>query len=386
MYPNLYFAFKDLFGVEFNFLKFVNSFGFFVAIAFISAAYVLTRELKRKGKEGVLKPMEEKIMVGKPASLGELAINFVIGFLFGYKIGGALILGSAATENPQDFLFSSQGSVLPGLILGGLLAYLKFAEKNKQKLAKPEMRTVRMWPHDRVGDLVIYAALFGFAGAKVFHNLENWDQFIENPLESLFSPSGLTFYGGLICAAIAIWYYAKRKNIPIWHLNDAAAPALILAYAVGRIGCQVAGDGDWGIVNNAPNPFSWLPDWMWSYNYPNNVNEEGVPIPGCVGPFCNQLPDRHYPTPFYETIMGLMIFGVLMGLRKRLKVPGTLFAVYLVLNGLERFLIEKIRVNTTYDNLPFQPTQAELISSGMMIGGIVLFFWLKRKSTALPHG
>lgn len=86
--------------------------------------------------------------------------------------------------------------------------------------------------------MVVYAALFGFLGAKIFHNLENWNEFIKDPIGSLISFSGLTFYGGLICAAAAIYFYTKKHNIPFMHLADAIAPALMLAYAVGRIGCQ----------------------------------------------------------------------------------------------------------------------------------------------------
>jgi prolipoprotein diacylglyceryltransferase len=93
--------------------------------------------------------------------------------------------------------------------------------------------------------------VFGILGAKLFDNLENWDRFIQNPIGNLLSPSGLTFYGGLICAAIAICWYAAKKGIKLWHLVDSAAPALMIAYAIGRIGCQVSGDGDWGIYNSA---------------------------------------------------------------------------------------------------------------------------------------
>ena len=83
MYPNLYYAFKDLFGIELNFLRFVNSFGFFVAIAFIVAAIILANELRRKSKEGLLQPTEMQVMVGQPASMSELALNFLLGFLLG---------------------------------------------------------------------------------------------------------------------------------------------------------------------------------------------------------------------------------------------------------------------------------------------------------------
>jgi prolipoprotein diacylglyceryl transferase len=202
---------------------------------------------------------------------------------------------------------------------------------------------------------------------------------MRDPVGSLLSFSGLTFYGGLICAALAIWWYAKKHQIGFWYLNDAAAPGLMLAYAIGRIGCMVAGDGDWGIVNTKPNPFSWLPNWMWSFRFPHNVIGEGVQIPGCVGQYCAQLPEPVYPTPFYETVMGLILFAFLWSIRKKIKTPGILFSIYLVVNGLERFFIEKIRVNTKYDIDGFHPTQAEIISSLMVIGGIALIVVLSRK-------
>ncbi|HEY8387849.1 MAG TPA: prolipoprotein diacylglyceryl transferase family protein [Parasegetibacter sp.] len=384
MYPNLYYAFQDLFGVEIRFLRFVNSFGFFVALAFIAAAVVLTRELKRKEREGLLQPMEETITVGKPAGFSELLINFIIGFLFGYKIAGAYFLDASITDDTQAYIFSAEGHMPSGIILGLVFAGLRWWDKRKQMLPKPEQKKVRVWPHDRVGDMVIFAAIFGFAGAKVFHNLENWNEFVADPIGSLFSPSGLTFYGGLICAAVAIWYYAKKKGIHFWHLNDAAAPALMLAYALGRVGCQVSGDGDWGIVNNNPKPFSWIPDWAWAYNYPHNVNNEGVPIPGCVGQYCSQLPEAVYPTPLYETLMCLILFGMLMAMRKRIRIPGVLFSIYLIFNGMERFLIEKIRVNTTYSIMGFEPTQAELISGALVISGIVLWYWRRKLSSPEP--
>src|ERR1700754_583581 len=251
MYPNLYFALKDLFGISIPFLHFVNSFGFFVALSFIAAAVTLTRELLRKEREGLLHYREEMVWVGKPASPTELVLNYVLGFLLGFKLIGLFISSSPLTANVQDFILSGEGSLPAGLALGIILAGLKWYEKNKQKLPQPQEKKVRIWPHDRVGDLTIFAFIFGFLGAKIFNSLETWDDFVKDPIASLFSFSGLTFYGGLICAALAIWWYAKKNGIGFWHLNDAAAPGLMLAYAIGRIGCQVSGDGDWGILNSA---------------------------------------------------------------------------------------------------------------------------------------
>ncbi len=425
MYPNLYFFLKDVFGFEpWGFTRYINSFGLLVAIAFVIAALILKSELKRKENEGLLSPLEEKMIVGKPASFFELMLNFLFGFLVGYKITGVFF--NDLGVSPQEYMFSAQGNPIGGLMLGGLFSWLRYSEKKKQSLPKPEERKVRIWPHERVGDITVYAAVAGFLGAKIFDNLENWDRFIQDPLGNLLSPSGLTFYGGLILATLVILIFARSKKIGIRHLIDAAAPALMIAYAIGRMGCHVSGDGDWGVFNSAytvsnegkiieasENEFQlslkknpaftgalvaeygsiekipslsfkgpdWSPNWFWAYHFPHNVNEVGVPITGCDGPYCNQLVPPVFPTTLYEIISCCLLFLFLWSLRKKIQVPGRLFAVYLFLNGMERFLIEKIRVNTTYSIWGFHPTQAELISSFLMIAGVYMWFHFSKMQT-----
>jgi phosphatidylglycerol---prolipoprotein diacylglyceryl transferase len=425
MYPNLYYFLKEVFGIEpWGFTQYINSFGFFVAISFLLAAWILANELKRKEKQGLLQPKEEIRIVGDAAKPGELIFNFIFGFIVGYKILGVFF--NAGDTHPQEYIFSAKGSWGGGIALALLFAGLRYYEKQKQKLAQPEKRTIRIWPHERVGDITIMAAVAGFIGAKLFDNLENWDRFIQNPIANLLSPSGLTFYGGLICATIAILWYARSKNIGLLHLCDAAAPGLMLSYATGRIGCQVSGDGDWGIFNSAytldtdgsiieaaegqfqnalvtgseftqylvreygsleniPHASfkgpSFLPEWLFAYNYPHNVNEVGVAISGCEGNYCNQLNPLVFPTPLYEVIACTLLFFVLWYFRKKLHIAGQLFGLYLILNGVERFLIEKIRVNTTYSIFGFHPTQAELISTMLVIAGGYLLIKAKKKTS-----
>jgi prolipoprotein diacylglyceryltransferase len=210
--------------------------------------------------------------------------------------------------------------------------------------------------------------------------MEHWNEFVSDPVGALLSFSGLTFYGGLIFGAIAVLYYANKLGVRYYHMIDAAAPGLILAYAVGRGGCQLSGDGDWGIVNTSPKPgwLSFLPDWMWSFKYPHNVINEGIPIPGCEGRFCMELPEAVFPTPFYEIIMASIIFIILWNIRKRITVPGMLFSIYLVLNGLERFLIEEIRVNRHYNVLRLSLSQAQIIALLLMICGIAGIWFFNR--------
>ena len=314
MYPNLHFFIKDVFHVEpWSFTKYINSFGFLVAIAFVVASLILRAELLRREKLGLLKAHEEKMMVGEPASKLELFLHFFFGFIIGYKFSGIFL--NIDQVNPQEYIFSSEGNIYGGLLLAGLFTYTKYREKKKLQLDKPTIKTFKIWPHERVGDITVIAAITGFLGAKIFDNLENWDRFIQNPIGNLLSPSGLTFYGGLILATISILVFARKKGIGIRHLVDSAAPALMIAYAIGRIGCHVSGDGDWGIFNSAytvneqnkivpsldssfrqnlinnpdytdqlvreyggsigniPHTYfkgtSLLPNWFWAYNYPH---------------------------------------------------------------------------------------------------------------------
>jgi phosphatidylglycerol:prolipoprotein diacylglycerol transferase len=386
MYPSIYYAVKDLFGLNLPFLKMVQSFGFFVALAFIVAAYFWTKEFKRKEAQGLLKPTVSRTLKGEKATTMELVISGIIGCLVGYKLLFIILNFSAFTEDTQSFILSGKGNILGGII--GLIAgaYLKYREKEKTKEITPVWVEETIHPYQQVGNLTLIAAFAGIIGAKIFHNLENWDEFMADPVGSLLSFSGLTMYGGLICATIACVWYGKKHGIPLTHLVDSAAPSCMIGYSIGRVGCHVSGDGDWGIPSVSPKPFSWLPDWMWSYDYPHNVLSEGVPLPGCTAEkYCNHLVPPVYPTAFYETIMCLILFFVLWSLRKRINIPGVLFSIYLIFNGIERFFIEKIRVNTLYHVNGFGFTQAELISTLLFFTGIagVVYFTKKSKVSGI---
>jgi len=126
---------------------------------------------------------------------------------------------------------------------------------------------------------------------------------------------------------------------------------------------------------------SFLPVWMVAYTYPQNVNKDGVKITGCKDEHCRALPQPVFPTPFYETIVCTLLFIILWAIRKRITVPGVMFGIYLILNGLERFTVELIRVNNTYPVFGFHPTQAEIISAGLVLAGIILIIIVKRRSS-----
>lgn len=428
MYPNLYYAFKDLFGVEIPFLKLFQTFGFFVAVAFLGAAYTLTSELKRREGLGLMAGIPETVTIGKKVTMTEILVQAIIGFILGYKVLGIFLLWADASQDLQSFIFSAKGSIPGGIVLAAVFGYLKYRSGRKQELAKEERREVIVMPHQRVPDFTVMAAVAGLIGAKIFHNLENWGDFVQDPVGALLSFSGLTFYGGLIVASIVIIRYAQARKINILHLIDSAAPGLMLAYGVGRMGCHFSGDGDWGIYNSAyvtdatgkvmavdpakfqdvvkaneqffgrqyaglehiphaaftkPGALSFLPDWFFAYGYPHNVINEGVQMANCTGKYCSVLPVAVYPTALYEIITCLALFAVLWAIRKKVNVPGMIFGIYLIMNGIERFFIEKIRVNTKYDIFGFRPTQAEIISTLMVIGGALLIWYCRKLHTTV---
>jgi prolipoprotein diacylglyceryltransferase len=415
MYPDFQYLFQGLFGVAMpEWLSLFKTFGFFVAISFLGAAWATASELKRKEKQGLLKPEIKTIEIGKPITAAEILVSALIGFLAGYKIGGLFSNFREVSPDPMGYLFSLKGSFLIGLVGAAITGVSKYVEKKKTENIKPETKRVAVFPHEQMTEIVVIAAVAGLLGAKIFNAFETWDDFIKNPIQSLVSSSGLTFLGGLIMATIAFYYYCKKHSIPFKHMCDATAPGIMLAYGTGRLGCQFSGDGDWGIYNTAyvsnpdgslraasagdsfalhmigdaqrahiPAP-SWLPDWFLGMNYPHNVGHEGMRIAGCAGEYCNVLPVSVFPTPIYEAIVCVMLFFVLWGLRKKFTRTLQMFGTYLIFVGIERFLVELIRVNYKYDLGFIHPSQAEIISVLLVITGAYLLFFYKDKDRPQP--
>lgn len=236
------------------------------------------------------------------------------------------------------------------------------------------------WTSDLVGDLVIICAIFGITGSSFFNYLESPESYkgmFDHPtayslVSTLFS--GLSVFGGMICAGLALLVYSLVKKIRIPHMFDALAYCFILAVGIGRIGCQISGDGDWGIPHTDPKP-AYMPQLLWSDTYAHNIAGEGVPIPNCTDAPCNELPQPVYPTPMYEFLECTAIFLILHLLRKGLTdKPGMLFFVFAILTGIQRYSIEQIRSvsdRDTYPILGHYLRQAELISIAMVIIGIL---------------
>jgi phosphatidylglycerol:prolipoprotein diacylglycerol transferase len=176
-------------------------------------------------------------------------------------------------------------------------------------------------PVDWAYELVFAALLGGVIGARGYYVIQNYGEVKHDLLGSMFSGSGLVWYGGAIGGAIAVLVWMRWRDALQLEMFDMCATALALGYAIGRIGCQVSGDGDYGIRSSLP----------WAMGYPHGT----LPTPPGV---------RVQPTPIYETVSMCLLAYLLWHLRDRVR-PGVVFALYLVGSGLERFLVEFIRRN-----------------------------------------
>jgi len=196
--------------------------------------------------------------------------------------------------------------------------------------------------------LVLAAAIGGVLGARVYWFAEHLG---DASLTDSFSGAGFTWFGGLLGGASAVLLVARRRRVPLDVLLAAAAPALALGYALGRVACQLAGDGTYGVASDLP----------WAMSYPDGE----VPTS-----------ERVHPTPVYETLAGLVIFAVLWRLRRRVA-PLRLFGVYLVLAGTERLLVEFIRRN---DEVLLGLTQPQLFALAMLVAGAAVLLLPARSS------
>lgn len=393
MYPTLYHAAHDLLGLDLQILKLINTFGFFVALAFLAAARCLASELERKHALGLLASTRRRYEPPKPTTPVDLLVSGLLAFVVGYKVLGIALGGEGLQggSDTQRYLLSLRGNLGGGVIVGLGWMFFRYRElKASRGLpdAEDEPEFIEVTPREHTMGITGAAALGGLIGAKLFHFLERPRsilEFFEHPsLSALFS--GLTIYGGLIVGTLFVYMYCRRNQLGFLHVADAVAPGLMLAYGIGRLGCQVSGDGDWGIPSLSPPPpaVAWLPDWFWAFDYPNNVIGSGVRMAAGGYPgYGMHLVPSVYPTPLYESLAALALFGVLWGLRRHIQRPLALFGVYMMLNGFERFWIEKIRVNATYELFGRSMTQAEIISVLMFIGGAVLIA-LRLESTPAP--
>jgi len=233
-------------------------------------------------------------------------------------------------------------------------AFLALAALSAAWVVHAELKR-RGYNTELASTIVFAAAVGGLLGARLLFIIEEWNNFLAAPMNYILTGAGFTWYGGFLGGVIAVSWVIRKNKIPWLVGADIAAPALALAYGVGRIGCHVAGDGDWGKVTDVP----------WGVAYTRAIigwadPNTGIPYPPGV---------RVHPTPIYEFIEGVIVFGILWSLRKRDYTPGTIAWLYLILGGFARFIVEFWRINPL---LAFGLSEAQWFSLILMVLGFAL--------------
>lgn len=229
-------------------------------------------------------------------------------------------------------------------------------------------------PREFAWDVLAWAAIAGILGAKLYYMGLHWEDLVANPIGELTSRGGLVWYGGLIGGILAYYLYARHRGMPLASTFDAAAPALMLAYAVGRLGCFLVGD-DYGLPTNA---------W-YGMAFPRGAPPSTAGYLRSVGgEIPASIPDTAivtvHPTQLYEIGAALILFAVLWQVSKRKLRPGQLFGLYLGLYGVERFLIEFVRAKS--DRVLLGLTTSQLAS--ILLLSVAAYLWTRRSKASEP--
>jgi phosphatidylglycerol:prolipoprotein diacylglycerol transferase len=271
-----------------------------------------------------------------------------------------------------------------GLMLGiGFLlgSYVLSAELKRRKLDPAMGNTI-----------TVLAIIFGIGGAKLLFLIEEWKDFLRDPLSMAFSPGGLTWYGGFILAMAVVFFYIRSKKVSFLKVWDCLGPALIIAYGVGRLGCHFSGDGDYGPPTRLPwgtiyaqgiakptyvlqDYFDREPEMRAAWNYDSlRVIPAGVDKLGHRITEFDRVTPLH-PSPVYELLLGVIGFAILWAIRKKPLRDGVLFMIYLMLASTFRFLVEEVRLNP---RIVFGLTEAQLMSAVLFLLAVGGLFLLNR--------
>ncbi|HEX6924615.1 MAG TPA: prolipoprotein diacylglyceryl transferase [Longimicrobiaceae bacterium] len=266
-----------------------------------------------------------------------------------------------------DFAVTSFGVMMAlSFLVGGWI----LSKELKRKGENPDVAWEVVW----------WAAIGGIVGARLYYLILTWPHTIADPWGAITSRGGLVWYGGFIGAALLIYWRLKKSGVAIPRVADAVAPALAVAYAIGRLGCFLVGD-DYGRPTDLP----------WAIAFPNgappstaeNLREQfGIPIPpGVPGDTVMAV----HPTQLYEIAMSLLIFAIIWRLRERIAPAGALFCIYVALAGVERFIVEIFRAKD--DRFFGAFTMAQLISLALVAVGIAgATYLLRRRSDTSLSG
>jgi phosphatidylglycerol---prolipoprotein diacylglyceryl transferase len=264
----------------------------------------------------------------------------------------------------------------------GVMAALGFLAANFTLALECRRRGIDTSLADSV---VVWAAIAGFVGSRIYDVFDNWSQYMAHPWSIVLSGAGFVWYGGFIGGMLSTWLVGRRYKLRFVTVADMCAAPLILGQAFGRMGCLLSGDGDWGLPSTLP----------WAMAFPKAIVgwhgdlhlSDGSFLPATVLKLDSHgmLVDgyfpgvRVHPTPIYEVLMFLAIFAVMWSWRSHSSFAGQQLCLYLILSGLERFLVEFLRINP---RVLWGLSEAQLFSVVMITAGVATWFWLGRRQPA----
>jgi len=221
-----------------------------------------------------------------------------------------------------------------------------------------------------IWDMLAWIAIGGIVGAKLYFLALHWQDWLANPVGETFRRDGLVWYGGLIGGVLAYYFQIRSRKLPMPVMYDATAPALMLAIAIGRMGCFLVGD-DYGVYTDGPLgiafPIGTPPSTAGYLRSLGDVIPTAIPDTAIV---------TVHPTQLYEFVIALALFAVLWHFSKRRLKPGQLFAAFMALYGVERFMIEIVRAKG--DRFLFGLSTSQLMSVLLVLGAVML--WQRQKS------
>jgi phosphatidylglycerol---prolipoprotein diacylglyceryl transferase len=330
----------------------IYGYGLMLALGFIVANALLTSELKRKSMNiDVSAPF---LQISKSLYLVVVGL-FVFTYTLQYSLGQLL---ENAVSSALHVLIAVAVLALGWFLFGPVAANQPSKAKN----------------FDLATAITFIALVGGVLGSKLLFLLENLKDVVSEPFGLAFSPSGLTFFGGLTLVTVLLYWTCRKAGVSFLSVADATAPGLLLAYGIGRIGCHLAGDGDYGYPTTLP----WGTDYSKG-TFPPSIAFKGFPeitskFPGGIVPDTTLC----HPTPMYEFLLCGLLFLILWRFRKTLKPDGKIFMLYLMFAGAERFLVEFIRVNP---RVIMGLSEAQLIALTLLFIGMLGWYRLSPKAS-----
>lgn len=256
--------------------------------------------------------------------------------------------------------------VATGLLLAAYMLQFDFNRHRPQFLERGYLKKAEKSHGDEAFLVIGVVGFAGLVGARLYSVLESPSELLAHPASVLFSRYGFTWSGSVITTLIALVFLARHFNVPVLEFMDLCSPPAALGYAIGRIGCLLSGDGDYGVPTNLP----------WGMSFPNGI----VPTTETCVQWGGAPDCRVHPTPFYEFIAGVIIAAFLWRIATKALASGgshgEIFSAYLIWTGIARFLVEFIRINP---RVFYGLTNAQVVSLLSMALGFGLLWWIRRK-------